>query len=282
MKLLLENWRKYEEEVLEEGMLGDIAASIKAGFKKIMDVPGWFDSKVEETQVSFEEILIERLKALSETPEMQNAGQEVAGAINANFSEEDVTRRLKALTEKMAAEKKFSISELREMGVGPETIELIGHSVSGAAAESVIGAAEKVVGKVMPPKLKNVLIRVFSNFIGSFIFGFIDNFIMVIAGNYIDASIGAALGGFGGAMLAAGFGNTVSDIAGKLAEKKIESSLKSIGIDVDSVSDEEMKQTSKFWQFLDSSGAVFGIALGCLVGMFPLLLEEQEKDETPT
>ena len=282
MKLLLENWRKYEEEVLEEGMLGDIAASIKAGFKKIMDVPGWFDSKIEETQASFEEILIERLKALSETPEMQNAGQEVAGAINANFSEEDVTRRLKALTEKMAAEKKFSISDLREMGVGPETIELIGHSVSGAAAESVIGAAEKVVGKVMPPKLKNVLIRVFSNFIGSFIFGFIDNFIMVVAGNYIDASIGAALGGFGGAMLAAGFGNTVSDIAGKLAEKKIESSLKSIGIDIDSVSDEEMQQTSKFWQFLDSSGAVFGIALGCLVGMFPLLLEEQEKDETIT
>ena len=282
MKLLIENWREYEKEVLEEGMLGDIAASIKAGFKKIMDVPGWFDSKVEETQVSFEEILIERLKALSETPEMQAAGQEVAGAINANFSEEDVTRRLKALTEKMAAEKKFSISELREMGVGPETIELIGHSVSGAAAESVIGAAEKVVGKVMPPKLKNVLVRVFSNFIGSFIFGFIDNFIMVIAGGSIDAHIGAALGGMGGAMFAAGLGNTVSDIAGKLAEKKIESSLGAIGIDVDTVSDEEMKQTSKFWQLLDSSAAVFGIALGCLVGMFPLLLEGQEKDETIT
>ena len=281
MKLLLERWRKYEKEVLEEGMLGDIAASIKAGFKKLIDAPGWFDSKVEETQVSFEEILIERLRALSETPEMQAAGQEVAGAINANFSEEDVIKRLKALSEDMSGEKKFSISDLREMGVGPETIELIGHSVSGAAAESVIGAAEKVVGKVMPPKLKNVLVRVFSNFIGSFIFGFIDNFIMVIAGGSIDAHIGAALGGMGGAMFAAGLGNTVSDIAGKLAEKKIESSLGAIGIDVDSVSDEEMKQTSKFWQLLDSSAAVFGIALGCLVGMFPLLLEEQEKDETP-
>ena len=282
MKLLIENWREYEKEVLEEGMLGDIVANIKAGFKKLMDVPGWFDSKVEETQVSFEEILIERLKALSETPEMQAAGQEVASAINANFSEEDVTKRLKALSEDMSGEKKFSISELREMGVGPETIELIGHSVSGAAAESVIGAAEKVVGKVMPPKLKNVLVRVFSNFIGSFIFGFIDNFIMVIAGGSIDAHIGAALGGMGGAMFAAGLGNTVSDIAGKLAEKKIESSLGAIGIDVDTVSDEEMKQTSKFWQLLDSSAAVFGIALGCLVGMFPLLLEEQEKDETIT
>ena len=43
-----------------------------------------------------------------------------------------------------------------------------------------------------------------------------------------------------------------------------------------------MKQTSKFWQLLDSSAAVFGIALGCLVGMFPLLLDEQEKDETIT
>ena len=282
MKLLIENWREYEKEVLEEGMLGDIVANIKAGFKKLMDVPGWFDSKVEETQVSFEEILIERLKALSETPEMQAAGQEVASAINANFSEEDVTKRLKALSEDMSGEKKFSISELREMGVGPETIELIGHSVSGAAAESVIGAAEKVVGKVMPPKLKNVLVRVFSNFIGSFIFGFIDNFIMVIAGGSIDAHIGAALGGMGGSMFAAGLGNTVSDIAGKLAEKKIESSLGAIGIDVDTVSDEEMKQTSKFWQLLDSSAAVFGIALGCLVGMFPLLLEEQEKDETIT
>ena len=277
MKLLIENWRKYEKEVLEEGMLGDIAASIKAGFKKLIDAPGWFDSKVEETQVSFEEILIERLRALSETPEMQAAGQEVAGAINANFSEEDVTKRLKALSEDMSGEKKFSISDLREMGVGPETIELIGHSVSGAAAESVIGAAEKVVGKVMPPKLKNVLVRVFSNFIGSFIFGFIDNFIMVVAGGHIDTQIGAALGGMGGSMFAAGLGNTVSDIAGKLAEKKIESSLGAIGIDVDTVSDEEMKQTSKFWQLLDSSAAVFGIALGCLVGMFPLLLEEQEK-----
>ena len=156
MKLLIENWRKYEKEVLEEGMLGDIAASIKAGFKKLIDAPVWFDNKVEETRVSFE-----------------------------------------------------------------ETIELIGHSVSGAAAESVIGAAEKVVGKVMPPKLKNVLVRVFSNFIGSFIFGFIDNFIMVVAGGHIDTQIGAALGGMGGSMFAAGLGNTVSDIAGKLAEKKI-------------------------------------------------------------
>jgi hypothetical protein len=43
-------------------------------------------------------------------------------------------------------------------------------------------------------------------------FGFVDNFIMIIAGDYIDLTLGVSLGI--SSMAAAGIGNTISDVAG--------------------------------------------------------------------
>jgi hypothetical protein len=273
MKLLLENWRLYEQQVLEEGFFGDLGDALKKGFQKLMGAPQEFDQMTEKAIAAFETIFLGKLEALAESENMQRAGEEVADKINASLSQT-------GLNEKMKEGLRFSVSELRKMGVGPETIELIGASVTGAAAESVVEAAEQVVGDDLTPEIKNILIRIFSNFIGSFIFGFIDNFVMVIAGSWIDTKIATAMGGIGGPMLAAGFGNTVSDVIGKLAEKSIEGALNKIGINTDSVSDEEMQNTNTFWRFLDKSSGVFGIALGCLVGLFPLLLEEQNETIT--
>ncbi len=53
MKLIMENWRNYQEQtLLQEGVVD----YIKNGFKKLMSMPDEFDSMVEEAQVGFAEI----------------------------------------------------------------------------------------------------------------------------------------------------------------------------------------------------------------------------------
>ncbi|KAF8767269.1 Transmembrane protein 65 like protein [Argiope bruennichi] len=73
-------------------------------------------------------------------------------------------------------------------------------------------AAIKVDAPPEPPtkaQLQALLAHSAVPFIG---FGFLDNLIMIIAGDYIDATIGITLGI--STMAAAGLGNTLSDVAG--------------------------------------------------------------------
>ena len=81
-------------------------------------------------------------------------------------------------------------------------------------------------------------------------------------------------------MLAAGFGNTVSDAVGELASNTIEGAMDKMGLDPEAVTDEEVAAGPAWMRFLDKQASVIGIVVGCLVGVFPLFLEKQEKDKT--
>jgi len=270
MKLLMENWRRYQLELLTEGKILD---ALQAGFKKLMDLPSEFDAMVEETKENFRAIFTEKLEDLAQSAEMQEVGQQVAAAVNKN-----ATTLQEAVEGGTDPRRFFSIEELKKMGVGQETIELIATSVAGHGATALIEAAEQTVGKAVPPAIKDWFVRFASKFIGSFIFGFIDNFIMVIAGSFIDKGIAVMLGGAGGAMFAAGLGNTISDVVGQLGSEKIESTMNAMGLDVQAVSDEQMKEAPSWMRFLDKNAGVIGIALGCLVGLFPLAFLEEDQE----
>lgn len=96
-------------------------------------------------------------------------------------------------------------------------------------------------------------------------FGFLDNFIMIAAGNEIDSFFGAALGF--STMAAAGLGNLVSDVAGTGFEGVIE---RNLAVSQPKLTREQ--RNSKGYNRSRNWGKVFGIALGCLIGMFPLLI----------
>ena len=211
---------------------------------------------------------------------MQEIGKDIADKIMQNSD----PQTLKEEWTSDSSKKQFSLEDLASMGVGKETIELVAHTMADQGAESLIEAAEGVVEKVMPPKVKDWLMRFVSKFIGAFVFGFIDNFIMVIAGGHIDAQFGgvagAMVGTAGAPMLAAGFGNTVSDAVGELASNTIEGAMDKMGLDPEAVTDEEVAAGPMWMRFLDKQASVIGIVVGCLVGLFPLFLEEQNI-ETP-
>ena len=101
-------------------------------------------------------------------------------------------------------------------------------------------------------------------------FGFVDNFIMIIAGEYIDTSIGVALGV--STMAAAGLGNMVSDVAGVGLQGVIEQkfNLKAPHL---SRAERALKST----KLAEKLGTALGIAIGCLIGMVPLFFMNPDK-----
>ena len=301
MKKLFENWRKYAKEAEETTKINEDVAEyipgtsaykmrkaiggdgpldyIKSGFAKLVNIPEKFDDMVEDTKQEFAKVFKEKLENLAQSDEMKQVGSEIASKISKNND-------AKALQEKFtdsATKKQFSLEDLAKMGVGKETIELVAHSVSNTGAEALIESAESVVGKTMPPKIRNWFLRFVSKFIGSFVFGFIDNFIMVIAGSEIDAQLGGVAGAMVGSaaapMMAAGLGNAVSDAVGELASNSIEGAMDKIGLNPEAVTDEEVAAGPTWMRFLDKQASVIGIVLGCLVGLFPLFLEEELENE---
>ena len=299
MKLLFENWRKYLKETknVSEDVAEYIPGSsahkmrkalggqgpleyIKNGFGKLINTPEEFDRMVEDTKTKFQVKFKEKLESLAQSKQMQEIGRNIADKISQN---KDATALMEQFVDSPDT-KQFSLEDLAKMGVGKETIELVAHTVSDNGAEALIEAAEDVVGKTAPPKVKDWLVRFVSKFIGSFVFGFIDNFIMVMAGAQIDAQFGGIAGSIVGsgnaAMMAAGLGNTVSDAVGELASNTIEGAMHKIGLNPEAVADEQVAAGPAWMRFLDKEASVIGIVLGCLVGLFPLFLEEHE-NETP-
>jgi len=268
MKLIMENWRDYQKQTIEEQQLlteGAIWDAIKNGFSKLVDFPEKFNQMVEKTKENLQKNLKQSLAELAKEPEMVEIGKEIASKVNNSPLTEGAT----------SPEQVFSISQLQKMGVSDDVLNKIKETVSATTANSIIKSAEEVIGKSAPPKVKDFLARFLSKFIGSFIFGFIDNFVMVIAGNFIDKGLAVMLGGFGGAMFAAGLGNTISDIVGELGSTSIEGAMDKMGLDPEKVTDAEMENAPKWMKLLDKRASVIGIALGCLAGLFPLAFMEE-------
>ena len=119
-------------------------------------------------------------------------------------------------------------------------------------------------------QLRRLAVKSFVPFVG---FGFLDNAIMILAGDQIDATFGATLGL--SAMAAAGLGNLCSDVAGVQAGGIIERFATKLGLP-DHGMNAEQQQTPVAQRVLMAASAL-GIAIGCLLGMAPLLMMEDAK-----
>ncbi|KAF6248354.1 hypothetical protein COO60DRAFT_1707102 [Scenedesmus sp. NREL 46B-D3] len=98
-------------------------------------------------------------------------------------------------------------------------------------------------------------------------FGFFDNMIMITAGEQIDLMFGAKLGL--SSMAAAGLGNTIADVVGINISHTIEQKFKGMQQMAPQLTKPQMKlpQTKRAaWL-----GCALGMAVGCLLGLTPLL-----------
>lgn len=109
-------------------------------------------------------------------------------------------------------------------------------------------------------------------------FGFLDNFIMIIAGDYIDLTLGVTLGI--STMAAAGLGNALSDVAGVGSAYYVERLAEKVGVRPPKLSLVQLQMPRTRWS--TQSGRAVGVAIGCIIGMFPLLFiphkEDREKE----
>jgi len=106
-------------------------------------------------------------------------------------------------------------------------------------------------------------------------FGFLDNFIMIVAGEYIDLTLGAKLGI--STMAAAALGNTLSDMMGIGSAWYVESWAEKLGATPPDLSSEQLEMTS--CRIANNLGRALGVVFGCLLGMFPLLFIDSSSAE---
>jgi len=138
-----------------------------------------------------------------------------------------------------------------------------------------LNSAEEHMSTVSPTfsQLSQVFIHQSLPFLG---FGFLDNLIMIIAGDYIDTTIGVTLGI--STMAAAGLGNALSDVAGIGSAYYVEQFAAKIGVQTPKLSLVQLAMARTRWSI--QLGRAFGVAIGCIIGMFPLLfLPTKDKNE---
>lgn len=136
-------------------------------------------------------------------------------------------------------------------------------------------------GEVLKPTISELKQLAYHNSLPFIGFGFLDNFIMIVAGEYIDLTLGAKLGI--STMAAAAFGNTISDMMGVGSAWYVESWADRLGAHPPDLTPEQLEMPSS--RIFANLGRCLGVAFGCLLGMFPLLIidtsgkEEKEKKE---
>lgn len=106
-------------------------------------------------------------------------------------------------------------------------------------------------------------------------FGFLDNLIMIVAGEYIDASIGASLAI--STMAAAALGNTISDMFGVGSAWYVEHWAAKLGINPPNLTLEQLELPMS--RIAANGGRAIGVAFGCIIGMFPLLFYTGEEEK---
>lgn len=131
--------------------------------------------------------------------------------------------------------------------------------------------SEQSTGPVSSADLRTLFLLNTIPFIG---FGFLDNVIMIVAGEYIDVTLGIWF--HMSTMAAAGLGNMISDVIGVGAGGYIEYLVhRFTHLQPPKLSTEQA--TSSRVRYVTSFGRSFGILAGCLIGMFPLLFFDENK-----
>lgn len=138
-------------------------------------------------------------------------------------------------------------------------------NLAQAAAEAEAEAA--TVERPSPAALRHLAFHQALPFVG---FGFLDNLIMILAGEYIDHTIGVTLGI--STMAAAALGNTISDVFGVGSAWYVEHfSTKFLGATPPPLSLEQLDLS--VCRITANAGRGLGVAVGCVLGMAPLLFQ---------
>lgn len=139
-----------------------------------------------------------------------------------------------------------------------------------SAASSMLASSEGAASSSIT--FKQYALLSFKSGLPFVAFGFVDNAIMIMAGDMIEANIGATLAL--STMAAAGIGNMFSDVIGIAATDSIEQLCDKLGLPSAGLTASQICSASARAVHVLSQAC--GIALGCILGLFPLLFLDQE------
>eukprot|EP00419_Tripos_fusus_P089672 CAMPEP_0172870570 /NCGR_PEP_ID=MMETSP1075-20121228/91595_1 /TAXON_ID=2916 /ORGANISM="Ceratium fusus, Strain PA161109" /LENGTH=207 /DNA_ID=CAMNT_0013720721 /DNA_START=161 /DNA_END=782 /DNA_ORIENTATION=- len=120
--------------------------------------------------------------------------------------------------------------------------------------------------EIPEPTVRQMRIYALHHIIPFIGFGFFDNAIMILAGDFFDSKLGIAFGVT--TMCSAAVGNTISDVVGLWISGFIETAANILGMPDHGLSNEQQKFL--YIRILKNTAMVFGICVGCILGMFPL------------
>jgi len=106
-------------------------------------------------------------------------------------------------------------------------------------------------------------------------FGFMDNIIMIQAGDYIDSTLGVALGIT--TLTAAAMGNVCSDSSGVLFGGIVDAAVERLNLSTANLTDAQCRMRST--RVVATLGSLVGVVCGCLLGASTLLLMDLDASE---
>lgn len=146
----------------------------------------------------------------------------------------------------------------QQLASNPEGLEAF---LAAVEAEGGRGKEEKVSNL----QLRRLALQTAVPFVG---FGCTDNSLMILTGDLIDGWLGMTLGF--STMAAAALGNACSNSTGMFLHGVIERVARMLGLPDPRLSN--VQRASAVVQNVRTASSVLGVAVGCILGMFPLLL----------
>ena len=143
---------------------------------------------------------------------------------------------------------------------------------SNQASASASATSKIIVKRPSNYNLKLLILNQTIPFIG---FGLMDNSILILAGDAIDTNVGVALGI--STLCSAALGNIISNNIGVVLGGFLEELCRKIGLPTPCLSTEQ--RTLRIVRVCNNLGICIGLTIGCIIGMFPLLFIDHEKDQ---
>ena len=135
--------------------------------------------------------------------------------------------------------------------------------------------ASTATDAVKEPSARDLRLLILNTSIPFIGFGLMDNAILILAGDAIDHHLGVLLGI--STLCAAAIGNIVSDVAGVMLGTAIEDfcGARYLSLPVPHLTTAQRQLRSV--RFANQFGCALGLVIGCVIGMFPLLLLDSNR-----
>jgi len=168
------------------------------------------------------------------------------------------------------------INEIKELAARSALEEYKRTHTNTELIAEYIARIERIIGKPLPPTLKQLVIRYAKDFAYQFVFGFLDNLILILAGAAIDDYVKMA---FGGQRLQKalspddldfitdGIGNAISDAVGDLGGGAVERNVDNWSWLNDAATDDQVEIATQFERLMAKTATLTGVILGCLTAI---------------